>query len=400
MPPEEVILAAPVAPPAVVLGLGINGLGIVRALGYRGVPVIGGYSRDEAGRFSRFLTATFRFDETDFPALLAKLVEIAAGHPGRPVLFVSSDELVRFIDENRAALERHYRFNVVPTGLLARIMDKYELYRLAVETGTPMPASFRGATVEELRAALAGAKYPLIAKPQTRAATTFIGGEKNVTVGSLRYLDARFGAAGPVIADFVFQEIIPIRDEDVYYCAGYYGRDGDLLGLFSARKLRQHPPRVGVTSFAVSQPLPEVRELAARFLDRVGYTGLFDIEFVRDARDGRYYLIEINPRTHQANIHATDCGVNLPYLCYRDLTSGPAEVLPVQRSGVHWVALELDVGSFVRKFRTHELDPFRWAASFLRARSFAYFSARDPGPAARKALSPRRNLILKRLFRR
>ena len=42
--------------PAAVMGLGVNGLGVVRSLGRQGVPVIGLRTRsEEAGRFSRWL---------------------------------------------------------------------------------------------------------------------------------------------------------------------------------------------------------------------------------------------------------------------------------------------------------------------------------------------------------
>jgi predicted ATP-grasp superfamily ATP-dependent carboligase len=51
------------------------------------------------------------------------------------------------------------------------------------------------------------------------------------------------------------------------------------------------------TTYAVTVDIPELEILARRFLRAMGYYGLSEIEFMQDDRDGRYKLIEMNPRT-------------------------------------------------------------------------------------------------------
>ncbi len=80
----------------------------------------------------------------------------------------------------------------------------------------------------------------------------------------------------------------------------------------------------------------EVVDAGLRFLAALDYRGLSQVEFKRDPRDGRYKLMEINPRLFQWHGLAAACGVDLPRLAYADLLGLPGEPATMNGRGRRW----------------------------------------------------------------
>ena len=68
---------------------------------------------------------------------------------------------------------------------------------------------------------------------------------------------------------------------------------------------------------------PEVAELGLRFFQGVGLRGLANVEFKRDARDGRLKLIECNHRFTAPTGLLRAAGMDLPLFVYNRLTGRP-----------------------------------------------------------------------------
>jgi hypothetical protein len=62
-------------------------------------------------------------------------------------------------------------------------------------------------------------------------------------------------------------------------------------------------------------------EIAARAFDALHYTGLGNLEFIQDSRDGRYKFLEINPRLWANVGFAQHAGVDL-YTPYHAIVQG------------------------------------------------------------------------------
>ncbi len=88
---------------------------------------------------------------------------------------------------------------------------------------------------------------------------------------------------------------------------------------------------------------PMVLDAALRLLRAFDYFGLSQIEFKQDARDGRFKLMEINPRLWQWHGLATACGVDLPRIAYADLTGESAPDASMNGFGKRW-AITLQAG--------------------------------------------------------
>ena len=66
---------------------------------------------------------------------------------------------------------------------------------------------------------------------------------------------------------------------------------------------------------------PELEERLERFLRRIGYYGLVEIEYKHDVRDGQTKLLDVNARTWGYHSLGQRAGVDFPYLLYADQIS-------------------------------------------------------------------------------
>jgi len=367
---------------AVVLGLGINGLGVVRSLGKNGVDVVGFFQSDgdAIGRHSKYVKSIEYASEDE---LLTALLKYAAGQK-KPVLFCTSDKHVKFVINNKNVLEKLYFYNWEEVNLYKKILDKGKYLELIDQMDVPYPESitFKGNN-QDINNELSRLQCPCIVKPITAGDNPIIGSEKNKLFHSKKELISFLGINRKHLETVMIQEVIPHEDSDVFYCTGYIDKNGILEALFSARKIRQYLPGFGVTSFAVSKKNRDVECLSIKALKNLNFKGLFDIEFIYDSRDCQYKYIEINPRTHLANSHSTDSGINLPFSLYNDFLGIHKSSLATatkQIDNIYWVNLDNDMGAFYRKKKNGEIYLMQWLLSVSRARSYAAFDKTDLFP--------------------
>jgi D-aspartate ligase len=143
-------------------------------------------------------------------------------------------------------------------------------------------------------------------------------------------------------------------------------RDGEPLGIFCGRKLRQTPPGIGTCRVGEAVWVQEVVDSALRLLRAFGYHGISQVEFKRDARDGRFKLMEINARLWQWHGLATACGVDIPRIAYADLVGEQPPRAQMNGRGKRW-AITLLPGERPAPQRPPYVD--------------AVFAADDPKPA-------------------
>jgi predicted ATP-grasp superfamily ATP-dependent carboligase len=159
----------------------------------------------------------------------------------------------------------------------------------------------------------------------------------------------------------------------------YFDRESQPLGIYTGRKIRQYLPDFGVTCFGESVIEPKVLELTIEFLQKIKFKGLGTAEFAKDRIGGEYLFLELNGRSYYHNILFTDCGINLPYINYCDLTGQPLHHYSELRQieGIKWLDFNRDSASFLRKYKNRRIGFGEWIHSIVQARSFAYFKRND-----------------------
>ena len=124
----------------------------------------------------------------------------------------------------------------------------------------------------------------------------------------------------------------------------------------------------------------ELISLGRKFFEGIGYTGIGSIEFKYDDRDGKFKLIELNPRFWQQNIQATTAGVNFPYINYLDCLGVKVEPCLSFKEGIGWLDFWADTRSFMSHRRKSKLSIAAWLRSVVQAKSFSIYASNDLRP--------------------
>ena len=132
------------------------------------------------------------------------------------------------------------------------------------------------------------------------------------------------------------QEWIPGTGTSQFSYAGLMQR-GEPVASLVARRTRQYPTDFGRSStFVETIERAEVEEIACRFLKSIDYSGVVEVEFKHDRRDGRYKLLDVNGRFWTWCGIGARAGVDFPYLAWRQATG--EHVTPSRaRPGVGWM---------------------------------------------------------------
>lgn len=369
--------------PAVVLGLGITGLGVVRSLARHRVPVIGlDTTPRRAGAYTRLCRKVLVNSQRPGAVWDALLGLGCDRESERPVLFLTRDTDVLEASARREALAARFRFLLPDPAAVDILMDKVKFADFAREHRLPVPVTHRVRDGRGWERVLDEGPFPCVVKPKYRSEAWIRAGLRKAFIAEgadeLRALMARLGR---VEGDYVIQEWIPGADRDVHFWLAYYDREGRPVAGFAGRKLRQWPPLVGSTSVAEPSGLAGVEAEARRVLDPFGFRGLGSVEFKQDARDGALKIMEatVGRPNLQSEVAAVN-GVDLAYVAYRNLIGLPPPPARAERRRVRWIFLDNDLSSALHYWRRGELTLGQFVASYRRPRYFADFSARDPGP--------------------
>src|SRR6266566_7823876 len=283
---------------ALVIGGILNGLSIARSLGRRGVPVwVTTPPNIKLASCSRYTLRTLHWPEEDCEAQVAYLLELAERYQlDQWVLFPTSDESAALLSKFHAELSRRFRVSTPDWNVLRWAYDKRLTYRLAAEERVDYPSTILPGTEADLEAA--NGAFPAILKPATHATINRFTTDKAWPVANREELLARYREARELIPPdlILVQERIPGGGEAQFSYAALC-RDGQPIASLTARRTRQYPIDFGYSSsFVETLDVPEIVAPSRRLLAAIRYTGLVEVEYKRDARDGRYKLLDINPR--------------------------------------------------------------------------------------------------------
>ena len=78
----------------------------------------------------------------------------------------------------------------------------------------------------------------------------------------------------------------------------------------------------GPSSVIRNVKLPDLLEVAGKFVKLAGWAAFAELEFKKDKRDGVYKILEINPRMWAWIELPITCDVDFPYLYYTMATTG------------------------------------------------------------------------------
>lgn len=193
------------------------------------------------------------------------------------------------------------------------------------------------------------------------------------------YLEVESTTARVPTEDFsrpVITEFIPGFIHDA--CA--VAKRGEVVNMVTQVRQLMTPIGGGVGAVNITTDEPELQQLARRLLESLGWNGPAQIEFKYDPRDGRYKLIEINPRLWGTLDLSIRAGMNFPAQI-RDLAlDRPVKRDQPYRVGLRYVFISRAAGAYVQLARTHGSKALRDNRTYP-ATTFG-LDAHDPIPGA------------------
>jgi predicted ATP-grasp superfamily ATP-dependent carboligase len=301
------------------------------------------------------------------------------------VLFPTRDETVAAFSRHRDELAQVFRVTTPEWDTVRWAWDKANTYDLAARLGIPVPQTFNPRTEKDLEALYC--RLPLALKPAIKENFFYATGDKAWRAETPAELINVFRRAIRQITpeEILVQEIIPGTGRQQYsYCAFFL--HGEAHSTLVARRIRQHPREFGrAATYVETINLPEIAELAERFLRAINYYGLVEVEFKQDPRDGQFKLLDVNARTWGFHSIGAVAGVDFPYLLYSDQI-GETEARCKGKPGVGWLRLVTDLSTIASDLWDGEWDAASYWESLKHTRTESVFCLQDPAPSVAEIL--------------
>lgn len=363
------------------MGADYRALGVVRSLGRRGIPVWvikqGGHLVATTSRYVRRMVPWPEGNDREKVRFLKELC--ARHHLGGWMLFPTDDYTVGLVANNHKELGIGYRLTVPPWERLRWACDKRLLHQLAERLGIHQPWTACPSSPERLKEI--DCPFPVILKPAIRLKPSSLAVPKAWLAEDRRTLEARFDEASGMLGaeNLIVQEVVPGGgEEQISYAA--LCKDGYALASMVARRTRQYPKDFGqLSTYVETIEEPRIMEPAERLLGALRFTGLVEIEFKRDLRNGQFKLLDVNPRVWGWHTLSRRVGIDFPYLLW---TLGQGKPVPRLRGrvGERWVHLSADLRIAITEILGGRLSVRSYLRSIRGPRESAIFAWDDPLP--------------------
>ena len=316
-----------------------HSVAIVRSLGRKGIEVIcAAPSRWFPARTSRFVAGScvLRYDTASPVEELLSIIEresievvIPAGLPGNEL-----------ICRHREALGRVVRAPFNDLVAFERLANKRDTLELARSLGIPHPRSVQILGLDRLDDVVQELAFPVVFKSVLDQGTVRYARDAT----ELRAIAEGFWRSNRALID---AGRFPLAQEYIHGTGhGYYALadSGAVIAHFMHRRLHEVPASGGPSAMAVSYRDPELMRLGERFVAETAWTGVVMLEVKKNTRDGRYYVIEANPKFWGSLDLSIAAGVDFPWLLYELLVLGSVSTEPPEYRDdcvFRWLTMDL-----------------------------------------------------------
>ena len=371
---------APRVPALILGGRWVFTLSIMRSLGRRRIPLFATGTDGSFVAYSRWHRAAPAEWGIPSPTRLSEfLMKLPVD---RMVVIPCSDEWALALAEVDPAIAARFPASLSSAASLRQLIDKGRFARLLEQLGVPHPRTVCVGDGKDWGDVAMDAFASAFLKPCNSMAFRRRYGVKGLHFTTPSEAIALATDARRVGLDVMLQEYVPGPPTHHYMVEGLVDRIGRPCAYFVRQRLRMFPTDFGDSTYMVSVPLDRVRdavESLERLFAHLSYRGVFEAEFKYDERDGRFKLLEVNPRPWGFIGFAAACGVDLSEMAYWDALDVAVEPVATYRVGRHCM-VGLDRFACWQLFRQGRLSLWTWARQWIGAHQLL-FAWRDPLPA-------------------
>jgi D-aspartate ligase len=355
-------------------------LGAIRSLGRAGVPVYAvSEDRFVPYAFSRFLTGQVLLPTTgreDAAVLLQALSRIAQRLGSKTILLPTDDEAAVFVAEHAATLGANFVLSTIEPGLPRMLASKRGLSRLCGQHNVPIPATHFARSVDEVLTYAHTARFPIVIKNSEPWVRITVPAVKATTIVESQEALASLASTWTSDPQVILQEYIPKACAEDWIFHAYFDTTSNPLVAFTGFKQQSWPPYAGVTTAAIALPNADLANTATAFCRAIRYRGVADMDWRLDHRDGRYKLLDFNPRIGaNFRLFVSESGIDVVRAQHLDLTGRSVPTAP-QVFGRRLIVENLYLASRLAR----GMDQTAKRAHPHGRIEFAWFAADDPLP--------------------
>jgi D-aspartate ligase len=361
-----------------------SSLGIIRSLGRVHIPVFtiqrnslipSGVSRYLSGKF---LWRTDVQDREQFLEGIERIGKIL----DRPTILVPADDLSAIlIAEHADDLATRFMFARPPATLPRTLANKRCLYELCRRLGIACPHTAFPDSREELLDLSAHMQFPAVVKATEPwllrkgiRSTAIVSDRQKLT----DYYD-NFSRQAPTTT-LMIQEMIPTSSSEDWFVHGYCDNRSNPIAIFTGVKLRSYPTFAGPTTLGRSVRNDVLQDQAIELFSAIGYRGIMDLDYRLDKRDGRYNLLDFNPRIGaQFRLFEDHGGIDVVRALHLDLTGRGVLSRPQIEGRTFIVEIQDLLASFCY-YQSGNLGMKEWLLSLRGITERAWFAADDLSP--------------------
>jgi len=344
-------------PGVIILGNEYQALGLLRQLAVLGIPCVL-VDQDNWGpaMFSRFRTQFHHSPAYHSPQFWPWLLELAhsKSYVGW-VVIPTDDEQLRQLAEHFDEVRSFFRYAGMPWECYQHVYNKRLAHYFVTTLSIPVPKTYipeHRDDVPQVR----DMEFPLVIKPAFKREYSKYTRKKAFLAESPEHVRKILnGPLQKVPADqLLYQEFVRGGGDNQWSFAGLFV-DGEPVAAFTACRRRQKPPDFGrASTFVVALHDEEVESQSLKVLASLKYTGLAEVEWKRDAKDGKLKFLETNARCWGWHNLASRVVGNLPKMLYDFLVYGTVQKTePIY--GAKWIKWVTDIPVCLHEWKRREL---------------------------------------------
>ncbi len=219
--------------------------------------------------------------------------------------------------------------------LLEQLDTKDKFYALCEKHGIDYPETLVVGKDERLEALdKLTFDFPIVVKPENSNATEYLEcsfeGKKKVFFFDKpnEYLEMvgqmnKSGYSGKLI----IQRFIKGDDSAMRVMNCYSDKNGKVRAMCLGQPVLEeyHPKSLGNYAAIISRSDEKLYANIKKFLEDIGYTGFSNFDMKYDSENGKYYLMEINPRPGRSSFYVYASGMNLMKFAVDDVFDANGE---------------------------------------------------------------------------
>lgn len=273
------------------------------------------------------------------------LLQLGKEYPGY-VLLINDDLYNQLIAEHAEELRKNLLILISEEPINTIAADKAETVSAALKCGVPVPETYNLTDIFDN----VNIHFPLLIKPRAGSKGQYLIKSQAELIRALNIIEKNR-------EHYIAQEWIPGKVRNLCTFGTIFDKNSCPKAIFTARRLsvlRSKNINQGITTYLISERIPELIELSINFLKEINWQGIAELEYKYDERDSKFKLLEINPRIWSWTRLPAACGIDFAKIYYELLCGNNVNPVFEFRTEVTYLRSIVDMYSSLYKFKIGE----------------------------------------------